>query len=393
LSKMKVLYVDSSASGYGGEICLLEMVTRLSTRGFEPLVVLPEKGVLTEKLREKGIPFRVMPLAVIDRRIFKPAGFAKFCRNFIPSVVVLRRIIKKEGVALVHSNTSIVLNGAIAAKLGRVPHVWHIREIFESRFGFFGFFLKRFNAVFSDRVICISRAVQKSFGKRASRTELIYDGIDLAVWNPEGKAGQPLEKFGVAPGESAVVMVGRINRWKGQDVFIRSAGLVAAKFPRVKFLIVGDYRREYAGVAAELFRMAADCRLKGKVIFTGYLDRAEVRDVMAAADIVVHASKQAEPFGTVVTEAMALEKPVVATATGGPAETVEDGVTGILVPPGDFMAMAEAVMSLLQNPESRKRMGEAARQRVARFFNIKDTIDRTEKIYRQATGLKSEKRA
>lgn len=389
---MKVLYVDSSASGYGGEICLLEMAVRLSTRGFEPLVVLPEEGVLTEKLREKGIPFRVMPLAVIDRRILKPAGFVRFCRNFIPSIVALKRIIKEENVALVHSNTSIVLSGAVAAKFARIPHVWHIREIFEFRFGFFGFFLKRFNAVFSDRVVCISKAVRKGFGGRASRTELVYDGIDLAVWNPEGKAGRPLEKFGVASGESAVVMVGRINRWKGQDVFIRSAGLVAAKFPRTKFLIAGDYRKEYAGVAAELFRMVENYQLKEKVIFTGYLDRAEVRDVMASADIIVHASKQAEPFGTVVTEAMALGRPVVATAAGGPVETVQDGVTGILVPPGDSGAMATAVISLLQSPELRKRMGEAARQRVTRFFNINNTVDKIEKIYRQVIGQKSERK-
>lgn len=389
---MKVLYVNSSASGYGGEICLLEMVTRLSIRGFEPLVVLPEEGILTEKLREKGISFRVMPLAVIDRRIFKSAGFAKFWRNFIPSIVALRRIIKEERVALVHSNTSIVLSGAVAAKLAGVPHVWHIREIFESRFGFFGFFLKRFNVVFSDRVICISQAVQKGFGGHASRAELVYDGIDLAVWNSEERSEQPLEKFGVAPGESVVVMVGRINRWKGQDVFIRSAGLVAEKFPRTKFLIAGDYRKEYAGVAEELFRVVEDCRLKGKVVFTGYLDRAEVRNVMASADIVVHASKQAEPFGTVVTEAMALGRPVVATAAGGPVETVKNGITGILVPPSDFRAMAAAIISLLQSPELRKRMGEAARQRIAHFFNINDTVDKIERIYTQTIGSKPGKK-
>ncbi len=387
---MKVLYVNSSASGYGGEICLLEMAVRLAARGFEPLVILPEEGVLTEKLREKGISFRVMPLAVVDRRIIRPAGFAKFCRHFIPSVITLRRVIRKEKIALVHSNTSIVLSGAIAAKSAGVPHIWHIREIFESRLGVFAYCLKRFNAVFSDRIICISQAVGQGFRGCAVRPALVYDGIDPESWNSEKTPGKCLEKFGVAPGEPTVLMVGRINRWKGQDVFIRAAGLVAARFPRAKFLIAGDYRREYAGVAGELFRMVAEHQLGERVVFTGYLDRVEVRDVMASADIIVHASKQAEPFGTVVTEAMALGKPVVATAAGGPVETVRDGVTGILVPPGDFRAMAEAVGLLLQNPELRSRMGAAARQRIACFFNINDTVAEIEKIYRQAIGRKPE---
>jgi len=181
---MKILYVNSSASGYGGEICLLEMVTRLSARGFEPLVVLPEKGVLTEKLREKGIPFRIMPLAIIDRRIFKPAGFVRFCRNFIPSIVVLKRIIKEEKVALVHSNTSIVLSGAVAAKLVGVPHIWHIREIFDAHLRCFWFFLQYFIIFFSDRIICISESVKREFCDCGiARISVVYDGIDPDVWN------------------------------------------------------------------------------------------------------------------------------------------------------------------------------------------------------------------
>ncbi len=380
----KVLYVDSSASGYGGEVCLLDMVARLSARGFEPLVILPEEGVLTEKLREKGISFRVMPLAVIDRRIFKPAGFVRFWRNFIPSIVVLRRIIKEEKVALVHTNTSIVLSGAIAAKLARVPHIWHIREIFDAQLRCFWFFLKYFIIFFSDRIICISEAVKCEFCERGvARIDVVYDGIDPAVWSFKKGERRSLDRFGVTPDEISVVMVGRINRWKGQDVFLRAAKLVAKRIPGVKFLIVGDYRREYAEIAEELFRMVEGFQIKEKVVFTGYLEREEVVELTASSDIVVHASKKAEPFGMTVIEAMALGKSVVASAAGGPLETVQDGITGMLVAPGDFQGMADAIVRLAENPALRERMGEMGRERAIRLFDIKDTIDKIDNLYRR----------
>lgn len=384
---MKVLYVNSSASGYGGEICLLEMVSRLSAKGIEPLVILPEEGILTKKLSEKGISYRIMPLAILSRQIFKPDRFIRFGMNFLPSIICLSRIIKTERIELVHSNTSLVISGAIAAKLSRIPHIWHIREIFDCRFGIFRLFLKYFILIFSTRLICISEAVRKKFPKDDPRINVVYDGVDINLWNLERKENRILERFGIKPEEIVIAMVGRINYWKGQDVFIRAAKIVVEEFPESKFLVIGDYLKEYAGIAGRLFQMVDEYRLKDKVIFTGYLDRENVLDIMASVDIVVHTSKRPEPFGGVIIEAMAVNKPVIATASGGPLETVEDKVTGILIPPKNFRAMASAIISLIQKPNLRKDMGRLAREKTTRYFNIDNTIRQIELIYRGTRGF------
>jgi glycosyltransferase involved in cell wall biosynthesis len=140
----------------------------------------------------------------------------------------------------------------------------------------------------------------------------------------------------------------------------------------VRGLVVGGALFAQDGYVEDLECLTDELRLRACVVFTGQL--SDPRHAIAAMDLFVH-SGDPEPFGLVNVEAMASAKPVVAFAHGALPEIVVDGQTGILVPPGDTVAMAESIVSLLRDPQRRAAMGRAGRRRVVEHFAIERVVD------------------
>jgi glycosyltransferase involved in cell wall biosynthesis len=174
-------------------------------------------------------------------------------------------------------------------------------------------------------------------------------------------------------------LVGRISPWKGQDVFLRAAAIVRRQFPQARFQVIGSAlfgEREYEqGLRA----MAHSDGLESAVEFLGFRD--DVPDLIARLDVLVHASTTGEPFGQVIIEGMAAAKPLVATRGGAVPEIVVDGTTGLLVPMNDAPKMAEAIATLLSDPDRARAMGLAGRERVAQRFTIARTAEGVQKVY------------
>jgi glycosyltransferase involved in cell wall biosynthesis len=131
-------------------------------------------------------------------------------------------------------------------------------------------------------------------------------------------------------------------------VLLEAAARLAPQRPSLRVMVVGGVHRSGADYAEELRALADDPALAGRVVFTG--ERADVADLMAAMDVVVHTSVRGEPFGRVIIEAMSVERPVVATRAGGVPEFVSDGVDGLLVAPGDAGELAETLDRVLSDP-------------------------------------------
>ncbi|MGH2769330.1 MAG: glycosyltransferase family 4 protein, partial [Actinomycetota bacterium] len=173
----------------------------------------------------------------------------------------------------------------------------------------------------------------------------------------------------------------RLQRWKGTEVFLRAARL-ASHIPKLRFLVAGGAlygrEREYA---ASLPDLASKLGLGEKAFFTGH--RSDLLEFAAGSDMMAHCSLRPEPFGMVVVESMALGLPVIATRTGGPMEIIEDGCTGLLVPPGDAGALAAAMAGLAASPQRRRQIGEAAARAAAERFSAERMARRFEALYRR----------
>ena len=176
-------------------------------------------------------------------------------------------------------------------------------------------------------------------------------------------------------------MVARIHWWKGQDLFLRAAARIAREVPHARFVLVGDvvpgeeWRRE--ALKREIARMG----IGDRVVWAGY--REDIPQVMAALDVLVLPSTEPEPFGRVIVEAMATERPVIASAHGGPVESVVHGETGLLFPPQDEEALAAAMKQLARDPDLRVRMGKAGRARVLEKYTVDRHVAAFQSLYEE----------
>jgi glycosyltransferase involved in cell wall biosynthesis len=182
--------------------------------------------------------------------------------------------------------------------------------------------------------------------------------------------------------QPVIGIVGNIKRWKGQEVVIKAVSLLEGKYPQLRCLIIGDVSvnsRADSEYRRSLENLVKEKKLESKILFLGYRD--DVPDLIECLDILVHASIAPEPFGRVILEGMVLGKPVIATNFGGPLEIIENGVSGILVPPGDYAATAEAVDLLLADEEKRRNMAAAGLERVSKHFLMDQNIERIQELY------------
>jgi glycosyltransferase involved in cell wall biosynthesis len=202
------------------------------------------------------------------------------------------------------------------------------------------------------------------FVRDPERLVTILNAINLDRYTPGLTGNNVREEFGISPSTPVVVQAGRLVPWKGQDDLIRAAAIVRQHNPDVRFLIVGS--ENLPGYADLLKQMIAEYQVGEQVILTGY--RSDLPNVFAASNICAMPSHE-EPFGLVALEAMAMERPVIATRAGGVPEFLVPGEMGILIEPRDYQALANAILYLVNNPELAQTMGRNGRRHVAEYFN------------------------
>lgn len=382
----QILVVHNNNDLYGGDKILLELLKRLDRARFVPFVILPSDtrhiNRFSPELDKLGIEYRFIPLGILRRRYFKLWRLPRFAFEVFAGVWSLLRIIKQRRIALVHTNTNTILAGAIAASIARLPHIWSIHELVlepNSVRKSLHFLIPRL----ATRVVTVSRAVRdhmlQDAPQFAGRFEFILGGIDLDPFLA-GEGREPVrQEWGVRDGELLVGMAGRVTPWKGQSVFAETAKLILERHDNVKFAAVGGVFDTDMFYMEQFKEQVRDLGIEGRFIIQDF--RADMPGVFSAFDIFVLPSILPEPFGLVVIEAMASGKPVVATAPGGPSETVVDGETGYLVKPSDPEAAASAVEKLLVDPVKRAKMGEAARKRASEIFALPRYVREFEDLY------------
>ncbi len=381
-----ILFVHSSDELYGADVVLYELTRRLHREKFRPLVVvptdLPYKGELSTALQESGVPVYRVNMGVLRRRYFNPLGAISLGARFLWGTQWLWRLIRRENVALVHSNTSAVLCGAYAAALANRPHVWHVHEIIERPYSVRRFLSHHFNH-YTDWVVAISNAVRDQIRVDTeavdSRLTVIPDAVDTEKFNPAVSGQAVRREWGITPDQLLFGVVGRVHYWKGQDVFIEAAAEVAAAVPKARFVVVGDVVPGSEHFLEPLKTRVQELGLAERFIWAGY--RQDTPEVMAALDALVLPSTLPEPFGMVLLEAMATGQPVIASAHGGPLEIIVAEETGLFFQPGSAPHLAQAMIRLAENPELRRQLGRGGKKRAEQQYSFAAHVTAFEMLY------------
>lgn len=348
---MRVALISHSAGGGGAERALARLAPSLDREAWQPLVVVPEAGPLADELRDLGIAVSLLPTGWwIPATHWTPEQFLAQLGGLEERTARLAALLAAERIELVHSNTVVTLEGALAAAQLGLPHVWHSRGLFDDRFpppyfGDLAFLFSAFDQL-SDALVCVSGAVadQARSHCREAPVEVVPDALDLddlARRAAAASRGALLEQLALPDDARIVACLGGLQRRKGQLDVVLAAARVAPRFPEVVFVLAGAASDpEYA---ATVHARLEERGLSERFRLPGYLDAAHL---LAHCALLVHPS-HSEGFGLAVLEALALGRPVVATRCGGPEEVVEEGRTGLLVPPGQPEALAAAIAAVL----------------------------------------------
>ena len=370
---MRILSVNNTADIYGASRCMERVFSRFAEAGHEVHAVVPEHGPLVALLEARGVRVHIHPnLSIVDRaQLWSVRGGMRFLLQFPGSVFWLAQLILRLRIDVVHSNTVVIPSPAIAALITRRRHVWHVRELL----GEFGALWKPYQRLvhrLSDAIVAISRCTRDQFDPiLRDKISVIYDGLADADSTVTPSHRDQLRRL--APeGATLVGVVGRIKfHRKGQEVLVRAANLLRDRHPEARYLIVGSASPGNEDQVTRLRALIAEQDVEDLVILAGESD--DPASVFAALHVAVAPSVQPEPFGCVVMEAMAVGTPVVGSRSGGIAEQIIDGDSGLLFTPGDAASLASALDRLLSDPELRSVMAGNALRRVRTTFSLDGT--------------------
>ena len=340
----------------GGEESLLLLARGLNRRRYIPYAMVPGEGEIAEAFRRLEIPVAALPLPPLRPRTALAAN---------RGLREVRQLLAAWQPLLVHAHGSRgALYVGMAARRLHIPVIWHVRIADRDPL------LDGLLLALSARVVAISHAVGARFGgsRHANKVRVVYNGVEPADWTP--REGPPSSLTG-----PVVLQVGRLSPDKGQATLVRAAPTVLGHIPATRFVFLGA---DTDGEAGRLRRLAVQLGVNHAVEIRPWME--DPRPAFQEADVVTLPSRS-EGFGRVLVEAAFLAKPVVATRVGGIPEVVVDGETGLLIPPDNPSALAEALIMLLRNPQLRHKLGAAARERALTRFTARQHVEGVEAVY------------
>jgi glycosyltransferase involved in cell wall biosynthesis len=361
---MRVIYVSAEGRMAGAEHSLLLLLRHLRGR-IGPTVACPAGSDLLTQCRDEGVACEELP--ALGR------GNALSKRRSLEAALCLRRIARRIRPVIIHANNfhAMVISG-LSRGIGGTRLIWHARDLPKAGL------LTRWCIARAQGIVAVSKGIEqrlKELGAGREKIEVVYNGIDpVDNGTLPARTGNPNFTF---------ACIGQIVRWKNQGDFLEAARIVHRRLPHARFLLVGsdvfDRRDSYeAQIKARI-----DSTRMSYVQCIGW--QKDMEPIWRETDCLVHCARM-EPFGRVLIEAMAHGRPVVAFASGGPAEIVADGQTGLLVPFGHVQALSKAMLRIARDPHLAAAMGRASRQRVLEQFRADKTAEGVMAVYRKALG-------
>ncbi len=373
ISKKVILVINSSSFISGAEISLIQYLRNLNELNVKILIVIPKTAQYLQLL-PSNCEIIFLPLIWFERSI-NPFYLFKCLINVIFCSLKIIKIIRNREVDILYSNSiKSQIYGVFIKLLTKKKLIWHIRDNLKNDL------LTRFLIKNSDKIICISEFIYLQLNISLTKKLLIYGGIDVDEWQPFNGYSHLKERLGILPETKIIAQIGQLTSWKNHFDFIKVANEIIQRCPKkVHFLIVGEnlsgkekkYKKQ---LETEIIRAG----LERHFSFLGFIKN--IKEIYAQIDVLVHPAID-EPFGRVVVEAMAMEKPIVAYNCGGPKEIIVNNQTGFLVKTYNYKAMTEKIIALLMDSELQIKLGKAGRLRVIEEFNLKDYVYNMEALF------------
>jgi L-malate glycosyltransferase len=391
---MKILFLNHTGVVSGAERVLLTILENLDRKRFQPVVSCPLGTDLAQILQERSVPVVAMP-DLHARFTWNPIRMVRYLHSYFSAIREFRRAPFLRNVELIHANS--VRAGLVAsfATVGTgIPVIWHLHDMMKHH-------------PFSTAIRCVAllmpaisilavshaagaqfRGLLLRLSKNRPPITVLQNSVDSQRFSPDPAGRQRVrQSLGLVDTQFAFAIVGQLTPRKGQLETILAFADVVKRVPDAVLLVVGaplfnDDHRYLAALQSAVARLG----LRGKVFFLG--QRSDVNALLAAADAVVVNSRR-EPFGLIVLEALAAVKPVVAAGVDGVVEVVEDGVTGLLVRPGEQSALAAGMARLADDPQLRKSLGVNGRALIEKNFTCAGYIQSLQAFYERTARQSS----
>ena len=370
----------------GMDSLLLDLLHKMDAKRFKRVVILPRPGGIASRYE-----------AVADQIIYlDTAPITKVKSPFLLVLTLLRiplvayrlvKIIRETGAKILHTQTELVFGTGLASRWANVRSVYMVQNSpLKPGEKWIWDIVVRLMDKLADRILVCSKDVRTEFLKRGvsqQKLSIIYNGIDTDYFSPANVDVRDRIRAEFIKGNEQYIvgMMGRLHVSKGIETFLRAAALIRQKREDVRFLIVGTIAHpKHAPYEQELKNLASQLGLDECVTFAGFRD--DVPQVLSAFDVFLFPSLR-EPFGLALAEAMAVERPVIASNSGGVPEFVTSDLVGHLVSPENALGFAQAALELLDNPAERERMGKAARKHIENNFSVDRQVESTETVYEE----------
>jgi len=366
IRKINVLQLVEGLSWGGAEGKLLELINHMDPNRFNTILCSLGLGDnIKEKVEESGVNFLTLP---------------RKTRLDFNSLFKLVKLIKNKRIDIVMTTLFYAdVIGAVAGKLAGVKAIFSWETVSAPEW-----LIKRrlwpyrFTIRYCDRIISVSQATAKFLVEKRGVPENKVVVIPYGVNDKEyvmGSGKAVRKSLGLNVDDFIIGTVGRLHPQKGHKYLFEAAKILVQQYPQVRFLLVGD-----GEIKQELEDLVKNMNLQSNVLFLGYC--TNVKDLLKAFDIFTLPSLY-EGLPNAVLEAMAVGKPVVASAVDGILEAVVNGVTGLLVSPGNPEELKDAFIKLINNRELAKQMGENGRKRVENVFLLDKQVEAFQNLYEE----------
>lgn len=375
-----ILYLHAGAEMYGADKILLELVTDLDKSKFHPIVVLPNDGILKDKLIENGIETYVVHYPILRRKYFNLKGIINYGLSYFGKSNEIVKLLKNKKIDIIHANTTAVLEGIYLKKKLKCKLIWHVHEIILKP-AIINKTISYLIGRYADKCVAVSKAVKKhlidSKFVDEDKVEVIYNGVDTERFNPNVENKYLYKEWNIPDEAIKVGMIGRVNAWKGQNDFLDAAEGLLKKYSNLYIFIVGSAFAGEEWRVDELKKKIADSQNKDRIIFSEF--RTDTPEIHSFFDVLVLPSTNPDPLPTVVLEAMGCGTPVVGYNHGGVTEMVINGETGLLAEVKNSKDLGRKIQQALESDY--KLMGQKARDRAVKNFSEYSFINNFSKVY------------